>query len=81
MIDKDLLQMLACPETHQALEEAPERTLKALNARIAAGGVRTKAGRAVTEPVQAGLVRKDGKVLYPIQDKIPILLVDESIPL
>ncbi|MDZ4774622.1 MAG: hypothetical protein SGI72_15960 [Planctomycetota bacterium] len=79
MIDKDYLQLLACPETRQALEEASVGVLKALNARIARGEVKTKAGRAVATPIQAGLVRKDGKVLYPIQDRIPILLVDESI--
>jgi uncharacterized protein YbaR (Trm112 family) len=81
VIDKDYLQLLACPETRQALEEAPAALLAKLNARIAAGGVKTKGGRALQEPVQAGLVRKDGKALYPIQDRIPILLVDESIPL
>lgn len=73
--------MLACPETHQTLEEASASVLAALNARISRGGVTTRAGRALDAPVQAGLVRKDGKVLYPIQDRIPILLVDESIPL
>ena len=29
----------------------------------------------------AALVRADGAYLYPIQDKIPILLLDEAIPL
>lgn len=81
MIDKDYLQMLACPETHQTLEEASPAVLKALNARIARGEVKTRGGRLVETPVQAGLVRKDGRMLYPIQDRIPILLVDESLPL
>jgi uncharacterized protein YbaR (Trm112 family) len=81
VIDKDYLQLLACPETRQPLEEAPAALLKTLNARIAQGSVKTKGGRAVTDPIQSGLVRKDGKALYPIHDRIPILLVDESIPL
>lgn len=81
MIDKDYLQLLACPETRQSLEEAPAAVLKALNARIANGAVKTKGGRVLTDPIQAGLVRKDGQALYPIHDRIPILLVDESIPL
>ena len=27
------------------------------------------------------LVREDGKLLYPVRDDIPIMLIDESIPL
>jgi uncharacterized protein YbaR (Trm112 family) len=73
--------MLACPDTRQALEEATAEQLATLNARIAKGAVTNKGGTAVKEPIQAGLVRKDGKALYPIVDRIPVLLVDESIPL
>lgn len=81
MIDKDYLQMLVCPETRQSLVEASPALLSKLNARIAQGQAKTKGGRELKDPIQAGLVRKDGQALYPIQDRIPILLVDESIPL
>jgi uncharacterized protein YbaR (Trm112 family) len=30
-------------------------------------------------PLDGGLVRADGQVLYPIIDRIPVLLVDEGI--
>jgi uncharacterized protein YbaR (Trm112 family) len=33
----------------------------------------------VTEQIIAGLVRADGRSLYPISQNIPILLVDEAI--
>jgi uncharacterized protein YbaR (Trm112 family) len=81
VIDKDYLQMLACPETRQPLEEAAPELILALNERVAQGLVKNKAGTQVKEPIQAGLVRKDKKALYPIVDRIPVLLVDESIPL
>jgi len=81
VIDKDYLQMLACPETRQTLEEASTAVLAKLNQAIAKGTVKNKGGTAVTAPVAAGLVRKDGKALYPIVDRIPVLLVDEAIPL
>jgi uncharacterized protein YbaR (Trm112 family) len=81
VIDKDYLQMLACPDTRQPLEEATPEQLLALNERVKAGGVKNKGGAIVKDPIQAGLVRKDGKALYPIVDRIPVLLVDESIPL
>ncbi|MCZ6596744.1 MAG: hypothetical protein O7B99_03815 [Planctomycetota bacterium] len=80
MIDKELLEILACPETHQSLAEADEALVGRLNERIAAGGVKNVGGADVTEAVEAGLVRADGKILYPIRDDIPVLLIDEGIP-
>ena len=81
VIDADLLEILACPETHQPLAIAEAAILEALNARIAKGECKNVAGKPVTEAVEAGLVREDGKILYPIRDEIPVLLIDEGIPL
>jgi uncharacterized protein YbaR (Trm112 family) len=80
VIDKDLLQILACPETHQPLAEAGADLLKRINDRIAAGQAKNKGGADVGQALEAGLVRQDGKILYPIRDGIPELLIDEGIP-
>ena len=80
MIDKDLLQILACPETHQPLAEAGAELLKRVNAEVASGRAKNVAGAAVAEKLEAGLLRQDGKILYPIRDGIPVLLIDEGIP-
>ena len=80
MIDKDLLQILACPETHQSLEEAQPELLKRLNDKISAGKAKNKGGADVKEPLTAGLVRQDQTIVYPIRDNIPVLLIDEGIP-
>lgn len=81
MIDKDLLSILACPETHQPLAEADEALLAKVNAAIEAGECKNVGGEAVDRPLEAGLVREDGQVVYPVRDTIPVLLIDEGIGL
>lgn len=80
MIDKDLLQILACPETHQPLAEAGPDLLKQVNERIKIGQTKSRNGAQVKDALEGALVRQDGKVLYPIRDGIPVLLIDEGIP-
>ena len=78
-IDKELLDLLACPETHQSLAEADAALLEKLNGRVAAGGCLNVGGEEVTAPLEAGLVREDRKIVYPIRDTIPVLLMNEGI--
>lgn len=80
-ISKDLLDILACPETKQPLTLAAPALLERLNDRIRQGQLTNRRGIVITEPVDGGLVRKDGQYLYPIRDDIPIMLIDEAIPL
>jgi len=81
VIDKDLLSILACPETHQPLREATEADLASVNQRIAAGGLANVGGKPVSDALEAGLVREDGSRIYPVKDGIPVLLIDEGINL
>lgn len=80
MIDKDLLKILACPDTHQPLAEADPALVAEINARITAGECTNVGGAKVDAPLDEGLVREDGKIVYPVRDSIPVLLVDEGIP-
>ena len=81
MIDPDLLKILCCPETHQELRLAEPVVVDKLNQQIASGVLKNRAGQPVQERIEEGLIRADGKVLYPIRRNLPVMLVDEGIPL
>ncbi|NQU22321.1 MAG: hypothetical protein HQ567_13660 [Candidatus Nealsonbacteria bacterium] len=81
MIDKEILDVLVCPEDRTPLHVADEDLLARLNTAIAAGKVENRGAAKVEAAVQGGLVRQDGKLLYPIVDDIPVLLVEEAISL
>ncbi|HVP30090.1 MAG TPA: Trm112 family protein [Myxococcota bacterium] len=78
-VDPELLEILVCPESRQPLREAPAELLSSLNARIERGELRARGGERVTKRIAEGLVREDGKVLYVVDDGIPVMLVEESI--
>jgi uncharacterized protein YbaR (Trm112 family) len=81
MIDPKLLEILCCPETKEDLNLADDALVERINQAIAQGAVKNRRGLAVTERIDGGLVRKDGKYLYPIREDIPIMLIDEALPL
>lgn len=80
MVDKELLDILCCPETKQDLMLIQGDVIDKINAEIKKGGVKNRAGETVKETIDAGLLREDRKFLYPIREDIPIMLIDEAIP-
>ena len=81
LIDPELLKILCCPETHQPVSEADAAIVTDLNQRIANGSVKNRAGKSVVEKLDGALLRQDRQWLYPIRHRIPIMLIDEAIPL
>jgi len=81
MISEKLLKIICCPETHQPLSIADAELIEKLNKAIKEGKVKNRAGEVIKKEIQSGLIREDKKILYPIIDGIPILLIDEAIPL
>lgn len=80
-MDSDLLKIMCCPETHQDLRVAEPALVDKLNQQIAAGSLKNRAGQLVKEKMDSGLVRSDGRLVYPIRQNIPVMLVDEAIAL
>jgi uncharacterized protein YbaR (Trm112 family) len=80
-INKDLLAILCCPETKQPLTMADSALVKKLNDAVARGGLMNTGKKPVVEQLEDGLVRADLKILYPIRESIPVMLIEEGIPL
>ena len=80
-MDAELLATLVCPETRTRLHLADEALVAQVNRLAAAGRLTNRIGRTVEGRIEAGLIREDGRFLYPIVDGIPVMLIDESIPL
>lgn len=80
-IDTELLQILVCPEDRTPLTEASAEVIAKLNAAIDAGTLKNRDGKIVDEKIDSGLIRQDGQYLYPVREDIPIMLIEEGIPL
>ena len=80
-VSAELLEILVCPETKQPVAPAPQELLARLAQQVEAGTLRNRGGDPVTQPIGEGLVREDGRVLYPVEDGIPVMLIEESIEL
>jgi uncharacterized protein YbaR (Trm112 family) len=80
-VNPELLEILVCPETKQPLKLAEASLLARLNERIQAGTLRNRGGDKVAKDIAEGLLREDGRILYVVDDDIPVMLVEESIEL
>ena len=81
MIDRDLLEILVCPETGESLGEADSGLVRRLNGMIELGTLVDRSGKPVSRKMESGLVAPGGKYLYPVREDIPVLLIEESVPL
>jgi uncharacterized protein YbaR (Trm112 family) len=81
MISPDLLELLVCPENRTPLALAEAGLVARLNAAIGQRQLKNRAGQVLEMPLDGGLLRTDQQMLYPILDRIPVLLIDEGIPL
>jgi uncharacterized protein YbaR (Trm112 family) len=78
-MDRKLLDILACPATRQPLAMLEAKGLAALNSAIAAGGITRADGQPQGEALREALITRDRKLVYRIDDGIPVLLAEEAI--
>ncbi|TAN07284.1 MAG: hypothetical protein EPN38_06195 [Rhodanobacteraceae bacterium] len=78
-MDKRLLDILCDPVTKTPVRPLRRDELDALNSAIGAGEVDTVAGQKVATPLAAGLITTDRKVVYRIDEDIPVMLAEEGI--
>ena len=80
-MDEKLLEIICCLETYQPLKLADTKLVTELNQRVQKGVLLSRSGEGVKEKMDKGLVREDGKILYPVRQNIPTLLIEQGIQL
>jgi len=79
IMDERLLEIICCPETHQPLQLVHTDLVAELNQRIESGFLVNRGGMKLEEKIDEGLIREDGKILYPVRQSIPTLLIEQGI--
>ncbi|MEP7186197.1 MAG: Trm112 family protein [Rhodanobacter sp.] len=78
-MDKRLLDILCCPVSKTPVRPLSKAELDSLNRAIAAGSLLSVAGATVSQRVSEGLITIDRKLVYRVEDGIPVMLPEEGI--
>lgn len=79
MIDRNIIDILACPSSHRSLRPMPANRLDRLNDRIKSGRCNYVDGTTIEDPITDALITDNGTLIYRIDDDIPVLLVERGI--
>ena len=78
-MDKRLLDILCCPVSKVPVRPLTRPELEALNTAIGGGQVQSVTGAPVQEALSEGLITTDRKLIYRVEDGIPVMLPEEGI--
>ena len=81
MLSGELLSMLCCPETKQDLKVAEAFLIEKINQKIEKRELKNRGGEVIVQKIESGLVRTDKRYLYAVRRDIPVMLIDEAVPL
>jgi uncharacterized protein YbaR (Trm112 family) len=80
-VDPELVEILVCPDTKLNVNLVPAETVDKINLAIKENIVLNVDGQSTNDPLQDGLLREDDKIIYPVRDSIPVMLIGEGIPM
>ncbi|MBK6727796.1 MAG: hypothetical protein IPG63_11115 [Xanthomonadales bacterium] len=78
-LDPRFLSILCCPVSKRALKALSRSRLAFVNDAIRSGAVLNVSGSTLDAALADALISDDDKVIYRIEDGVPVLLPDEGI--
>lgn len=78
-LDPRFLSILCCPVSKRALRPLSRTRLGFVNDAMRAGAVLNVSGASLSVPLTEALISDDDKVIYRIDDGVPVLLPEEGI--
>ena len=79
-INRQLLEVLVCPVTKLPVRMLDESRLEQINQLIGQGEIQNAGGETVGEPLVEALVTSNDNTVYRVDQGIPVMLEDQSIP-
>ena len=79
-LSKKLLDILCCPKTRVALKELTAEQIIKINKEIPGKTINYVDGKPVDKQLEEGLITEDNKIIYRVDEEIPIMLIDMGIP-
>jgi len=77
-MNRELLDLLRCPETRGTLRMANPAELQRINAGILQSSIKNQSGELISEPLDECLVCDSAGLCYPVRDGLPIMLPGEA---
>ncbi len=78
-VSTPLLDILCCPVSREPLLPLSGKRLARVNKEIAAGQLKDVDHQTLQAPLKAALITRDGKLIYPVESGIPVLLSERAI--
>ena len=78
-MNREIIDILVCPATHQSLRMASKSEMAKIQKRYQESGLTRADRQPVEEMPDSLLIREDEKVAYLVIDQIPNLMVNEGI--
>lgn len=79
-VSEKLLEILQCPRTKQNLRQLEADKVAKINLEIEKGNVKYYDGSPVEDLLDEALITEDRKVIYRVDQGIPVLMIDRGIP-